>query len=112
MRVLQITPQFRDTDTHTSQRITLDGIVIRIDTYTNTWDGLWYLDIFDADDAPLILGILLAVGLDLLYPYRYMPVPPGVLMVQDQNGSPAVDPVLDAFSEERHAIFYIGSGTA
>jgi hypothetical protein len=109
--IVQITPQFRPEDQHTAQRVTLDGIVVRLDSYTNTFDGSWNLDIYDADDAPIVMGIGVTVGLDLFYPYRHLGLPPGVLFVQDQTGTPAQDPGLDSFEGDRFALFYMEAGT-
>jgi len=105
MAIIEITAQFREEDKHTSQTLTLDGVRFRLDTYTNKADGRWYLDLFDDAGAPIVLGIGLATGLDLLYPYRYLDVPAGILFVNDLAG-PQEDPGLDAFKDKAAALYY------
>lgn len=103
--ITQITPQFRKEDKHTSQTLTLDQVRFRLDTYTNRADNSWYMNLYDTNDEPILLGIALATGLDLLYPYRYLPVPAGVLFVNDLDG-PRQDPTLDSFEGEEVALYY------
>jgi len=102
--ILQITTQFRS-ETHSSQRITLDGVRARFDFFTNKQDKSWYLDLFDGDDNQLVMGIALATGLDILFPYRYLDLPPGKLFINDHI-PPFTDPVLDSFSENQAALYY------
>jgi len=105
MAIQEIKVQFRKDETHASQTLTLDGVRFRLDTYTNKADGSWYLDLYDEDDEPLVQGIALATGLDLLFPYRYLDVPPGILFVNDHIG-PREDPTLDTFLDEAAALYY------
>jgi hypothetical protein len=105
MTIIQITPQFREEDQHTSQTLTLDGTRFRLDTYTNRFDGAWYLDLYDADEEPLILGLGLVTGLDLLFPYRYLAVPAGVLFINPLTGD-SVDPGLTSFTDKDVALYY------
>jgi len=109
MSILQITPQFHALDTHTPQTLTLDGVRVRIVAYTNIVDDAWYLDTYDGNDNPLVLGLALVTGLDLWFPYRYMPLPPGMLFVQDQTGLPMRDPVISDFVHKNMALFYQGA---
>jgi hypothetical protein len=111
MAIQEITVQFREDETHTSQTLTLDGVRFRLDTYTNRSDGSWYLDLYDEDEVALILGIALVTGLDLLFPYRYLDVPPGVLFVNDLVG-PTEDPGLDTFISKGAALYYQTADTA
>jgi hypothetical protein len=106
MSILQITPQFRELETHTSQTLTLDGVRIRLDTYTNIVDNSWYFDVYDSDDNPLLKGIAVATGLDLLFPYKYKPIPQGILFVQDQSGFPFRDPIVPDLVNKDMALFY------
>ena len=111
MSIVQITSQFRKEDKHTSQTVTLEGVRFRIDTYTNTADGCWYMDLYDSDNAPLVIGIRLTTGLDLLFPYRYKAVPPGILFINDHVGQ-RQDPTLDAFDDQEVALYYQTSDEA
>lgn len=105
MAIRQITVAFREDDTHSSQTLTLDGVRFRLDTYTNKVSGGWFLDLFDGDDNPLVLGVALVTGLDLLYPFRHLDVPPGVLFVNDHQGE-REDPGLDTFINHGAALYY------
>lgn len=105
MAIKEITVQFRRDETHASQTLTLDGVRVRLDTYTNKADGSWYFDLFDSDDVLLIAGVAITTGLDLLFPYRYLSIPPGSLFVNDLVG-PVEDPGLDAFITKAAALYY------
>jgi hypothetical protein len=105
MAIQEITVQFREDETHSSQTLTLDGVRFRLDCYTNKSDGSWYLDLFDDDDAALVQGIAIVTGLDLLFPYRHLGVPTGILFVNDLAG-PTEDPGLDAFINRDAALYY------
>jgi hypothetical protein len=105
MAIEEITVQFREDETHTSQTLTLDRVRFRLDTYTNKADGSWYLDIFDGDGVALVQGIALVTGLDLLFPYRYLDVPAGALFVNDHEGD-RTDPGLTTFFDRGAALYY------
>lgn len=106
MAITQIEVQFREEDKHTQQTLTLDGVRFQLDTYTNRADGGWHLDIRDSNGEPIVIGIALATGLDLLYPYRYLDVPAGILFVNDLAG-PREDPTLDTFKDKGAALYYL-----
>lgn len=107
MSILEITPQFRENETHTSQTLVLDGIRIRLDTYTNLEDSCWYFDVFDDQENALVQGIAIVTGLDLLFPYHYFDtIPPGILFVQDQSARPFSDPLLPDFLDDTMALYY------
>lgn len=57
---------------------TLDGAVYRIHLRYNTRGGFWAIDILDASDTPLILGLAIRLGIDLLAQYTE-DIPPGQL---------------------------------
>lgn len=105
MAIIEIKFQFRKDQTHSSENITLDGTRFRLDAYTNKADSSWYMDLFDSNDDPLVTGIAIATGLDLLFPYRYLAVPPGILFVNSLAGAPN-DPVLDSFIQLEVALYY------
>jgi len=42
--------------------------------YRETDEGGWLLDLFDANNLPLAMGIPLVVGLDLLYQYNHLAI--------------------------------------
>ena len=103
--IIEITVQFREDETHPTQVLTLDGVKFRLDTYTNKIDGGWYFNISDADDVAVVVGVGLVTGLDLLFPYRHLDVPPGILFVNDLIG-PRDDPGLESFINGGAALYY------
>ena len=80
--------------------------------YTNKPQDSWFFDILDPVTLePAIAGLGLAVGLDLLYPYRYLGIeiiPPGILYVNDTVGS-GKDPSLTSFQDEDAILYYCTS---
>lgn len=113
MAIINITPNFEEsaqenvTLTHVSYTEQLDDLTYRIDLKNNKRDGLWYLDLYNLEGTPLLLGVGLATGIDLFYPYRYRKVPPGVLFVSPQNAGSYSDPGIDSFVEGTHTIYYV-----
>lgn len=103
--ILEIIVQPRADDTHTSQTMTLDGVRFRMDFYTNKADGCWYIDLYDSQDNPMVIGIGMVTGLDILFPYRYLPVPSGVLFVNDHLGEKE-DPGLTTFEQDQAQLYY------
>jgi hypothetical protein len=110
MTIREIIVQRRDTETHISRNVTLDGVTVRLDTYTNKADSSWYLDVFDANDSPLVQGIALVAGLDLLFPYKYLDIPPGILFVNDHLGT-VDDPTLSTFIDQEASLYYQEAGS-
>lgn len=102
MSILEIIPQFREDDKHTSQTMVLDGVRFRLETYTNVVDSSWYMDLFDSEGNALVQGIALTFGLDLLFSYRHLDVPPGILFVSGNFE----DPTLDSFTDETSVLYY------
>jgi len=109
MAVLEIQVQFNES-TNASQTLTLDDVRFRLDTYTNKADSSWYMDIFDDEGVALVQGIALVSGLDLLFPYRYLDVPPGALFLNSQTDV-VQDPTLDSFQSADSALYYNEVGT-
>jgi hypothetical protein len=58
------------------------------------------------DESVAVRGLALASGVDLLYLYRHLDLPPGPLWVEDirLNGR---DPDRAAFREQRAALMYL-----
>ena len=107
---IQLRVLFKEEQTRVTQTLELEGIRIDLVTYTNKFDGLWYMDMLDGEGDPIVRGIALVVGLDLMYRYRYKDtVPPGIFMVQDQSGTPFIDPNLESFINDDAMLLYIAS---
>ena len=100
MSLLEITVQPSQDVTHFRTSVTLEGARYVFDFYTNTADGAWYFDLENDDGSAVIRGIALANGIDMLYPYRHLDLPPGALFIQDKDLRGA-DPDLRAFPPGR-----------
>lgn len=106
MPILDITPTITSDTSHIVTQPTLDNVLFQIDYYKNKRTNLWCMDLFDNLSQPLVLGIGLRAGIDLLWPYRSLEVPAGVLFVAPQ-GTGLVDPSLTAFENGLASIYYI-----
>ena len=67
----------------------------------------WYFDLAVVPGAPILAGIGLAVGLDLLFPYRHLDVPPGPLFVR----GPSADPTERGFFDGNWSVAYLDGVT-
>jgi len=91
-----------------SLRITLGGTPYRLTVaYRDANEGGWVLDIADANDAPIISGIPLVTGADLLGQYAYLGFR-DVLVVQTDHDLNAV-PTFDNLGKTSHLYFVTGS---
>lgn len=52
--------------------VTLNNVVYTFGLRWNTFSGVWTLDIGDQNDNPIVQGLSLITGTDLLDPYSYL----------------------------------------
>jgi hypothetical protein len=52
--------------------ITIEGVVYSLALAWNTFAGAWYLDVSDQNLTPILQGVKLLPGGDLLAPYAYL----------------------------------------
>lgn len=112
MALQEVTVQVNGSDHLTTVQF-LDGVSYRLDFYTTKVPNLmtgtvaqcWYLDLYDVADKPLVLGIGLVTGIDILFPYHALAVPPGKLFVNPQT-TLFIDPTVDTFLDEEAICFY------
>ena len=69
--------------------ITLGGADYNLNFYWDVPANCWMLDIDDANESPLVQGIPVVPGLDLLYQYKYLGIA-GSLVVQTDYNTDAV----------------------
>jgi hypothetical protein len=69
---------------------------------TNTISS-WILDIFDSDNNPVVLGLPLIPGIDLLYQYQYLNLG-GSLVVSTEASTNSV-PTFAGLGESSHLYF-------
>lgn len=103
--ILEFTIQPREDDTHTVQNVNLDGARFTFDFYTNKSDGAWYMDVSDDTGGAQVRSIRLVAGIELLYRFRHLNVPPGALWVQSTLAIPA-DPGLDTWQLGEAKLYY------
>lgn len=84
--------------------ITLGGTLYNMRlTYDIAQDGCWILDIGDANQVPLVAGIPLVSGVDLLAQYAYLNFG-GALVVTTDRGAGEV-PTFDGLGVTSHLYF-------
>lgn len=71
--------------------------------WRETTEGGWILDIADQQAAPIISGVPLVTGVDLLAQYAYLGFT-GSLVVQTDN-DPSAEPTFDNLGERSHLYF-------
>lgn len=89
----------------TIQTTVLDGTSYILAFYYVKNGDYWNMDISDLSETKLVAGIRLALGVDLLEPYKYIDgMPQGALFVYDTSRTD-VEPALDGF-DSRCALYY------
>jgi len=103
---------------HFSQWLTLDDVLFRLDFYvtrvieltTGEVISRWYLDLYDGGNSPIVMGIGVTTGIDILFPYRAYKIPAGKLFVypnvQVGNGTGYDDPTETTFEEDLAFVDY------
>ena len=110
MAIIDITPNVTGdatdvTLTNVVWNAVLDGLNFGLQIQTNKFNNAWQLNLLDSNGNPLVYGLGLEAGMDLLFPYRYKDeVPAGKLFVASFNGQ--TDPTLNSFIDGTHGIFY------
>lgn len=91
----------------------LDGVQVGLRFYTNKPDDSWFFDITTVNFEPVVAGLGLAVGLDLLFPYRSKGdlIPPGILYCVDLTGE-GNDPTVESFQNQTHVLRYMTADQA
>jgi hypothetical protein len=86
--------------------IALGGVTYTLTVFWNRAATCWMLNIADALGAPLVMGIPLITGTDLLRQYAYLGIS-GSLVVQTDY---AVDniPTIDNLGTDSHLYFVVG----
>lgn len=85
--------------------IQLAGVSYNMTFRFNSMMDCWVLDLMDASKAPVVSGIPVVTGLDLLAPYRYLGVG-GALIAQTVNDPTAV-PTFDNLGKTGKVYFVV-----
>lgn len=82
------------------QRFSIDLVGV---TYTlvNRWNpiaGCWYVDIYDADEVPILMNLPLVTGVDLFEQFAHLGLPGSLIVYTD--GDEGKIPTLDNLGTE------------
>lgn len=84
--------------------ISLAGVPYRLRFYYNNFpDAGWTLDVMDANSNPLVCGIPLVTGTDLLAPYAYLNFGGSIVVLTD--GTPDRVPNFDELGNTSRVYF-------
>lgn len=85
--MIQLPPYNDGTDRQPSYdfTITLSDVLYRVILRYKDRLDRWYLYLYDADDAPLLLGKKLSVDTELLAQYEIEGLPPGEIVLWDSS---------------------------
>ena len=89
-----------------TQRTALGGVDFLLTFRWSQRQGLWHLDMADADGTPIASGLPLVVGARLLSRLVDARRPPGELVVADTAGTHDVDPAWEGLGA-RFALLYV-----
>lgn len=65
----------------------------------------WYMDLIDSNNEPIVRGIGIVAGIDILYPYRGYNVPAGKIFVVTQQQD-LFDPTQSTFADGTAQLWY------
>lgn len=88
-----------------SQVITLANVRYTLTLRFNTRMSRWLLDVGDAADKALVLGVPLLINRNLLRQYPGRGLPPGAMFVTDESGAEQ-QPSLSSFLRT-HVLWYL-----
>ncbi len=83
--------------------VQMDGVKRKLTFYWNTASACWIIDIKDPDGTPVLTGIPVVTGLDLLEQHAYLELG-GSLIVQTDHG-PLLPPTFENLGTEGHVFF-------
>ncbi len=96
----------------TAQRLTimLGGVSYIMQTQWSTPSACWLLDISDIDDVPIVRGIPMVTGVDLLEQYRYLGFK-GSLFAYSTEGPPDVVPTFTSLGRTAQVAYFADAVT-
>ncbi len=89
--------------------ITLSNVTYKLGVKWNAFAAYWVLDFADQNDAPILRGIPLVTGIDLLGQHKHI-IPAGMLVAQTDGDAFAV-PTADNLGTKGHIFYVIGDLT-
>ena len=73
-------------------RIDLDGVTYTLGIRFNSREDRWFLDVKDASETPIILGIKVILNVDLIGRFQQAELPSGELFVLNSDSDEEVEP--------------------
>ena len=90
-----------------SFKTTLTGTVYTLELRYNLRMQRWMLNILDANNTPILMGVALLIGRSVSGQYRTLSVPEGALFALDDTGA-GNQPTLSSFLTS-HSFYYLDS---
>jgi hypothetical protein len=66
--------------------IELEEVTYRLEFEFNDRSRIWYMNIRDSEANPIVMGLTVTIGSDILAPYHHKSCPPGALIAYDSTG--------------------------
>jgi len=88
--------------------VQLAGVKRKLNFYWNPTSECWFMDVMDDVSTPLIMGIPVVTGLDLLEQFAYMNLG-GSIVVQTDHG-PLLNPTFENLGVTGHVFFVVTEG--
>lgn len=83
--------------------VSLNSVTYNMTLRWNSFGQFWCLDIYDQNDGPILCGVPLIPGVDLLAPYGYMNF--GGQLVVQSDFDPGAAPTSDNLGTQSHLFF-------
>lgn len=95
MAALHITIRQVDTQRETTQECTLDGVRVVLRARYAVLTDRWYVSLYTSANVLLVGSIACMPGVDLLGPYKHLPIPQGQLFCSSVDRSPPTFTTMD-----------------
>lgn len=92
-----------------TQTLALSGVTYILEFRYNTRMARWILNIRDAGETPILMGIPLLIDRNLTGQYTQLSLPPGTMLCVDDSGN-NLQPTLSSFLTD-HAVLYLDGTT-
>jgi hypothetical protein len=89
--------------------LSLRGTTYRIKLAWNVSTQCWVIDLADQSDTPLLCGVPLITGTDLLRQFRYLGIGGQIVVISNQK-PPDVVPSFDDLGITGHVYFLVDGG--
>jgi len=88
-----------------TEQVSIENVVYILRFNWNYRQQSWHLDIFNKDHVLLVCGIRIVKGINIIRPYRYLPIPLGEILV-GEDGNPYGE-IADGALGETAFLYYV-----